>query len=226
MTKLYNTRIAEITAHDQDAIRVRFVDGTSGIINITEKIRPPTQWGVNIEQNNPQPSTPPMWNAEGLTKPSAKVDEHEIVWTGSIRNIPTTVWLLSDAAYADINRLQQIDMYPEDYARRIEDASVCEKYRVYLHFMDRTEGVLDLMDFAGRGIFKQWDQQGPWQWDLMRITTDQDTIEWGPIDDPSKMIDFCPEMVYSRVSGLSRDFPESARFAEDSRRKLVNRSQL
>ncbi len=32
-----------------------------------------------------------------------------------------------------------------------------EKYKLFIQFNDETEGVIDLSDIAGKGVFKTWD---------------------------------------------------------------------
>ena len=39
------------------------------------------------------------------------------------------------------------------------------------------------------------------------------TVVWGS-DDPTKVLDFCPDMLYSRASGVSREEMRSPGFAE------------
>ena len=62
------------------------------------------------------------------------------------------------------------------------------------------KGQANFGDFAGRGVFRQWEDPGVWKG--MRMS--HGTVEWGP-DDPSKVLDFDPEMLYERVSGVSRE---------------------
>ena len=37
------------------------------------------------------------------------------------------------------------------------------KYRVWMRFADGTEGTADFGDFAGRGVFRQWEDPGVWE---------------------------------------------------------------
>jgi len=65
-------------------------------------------------------------------------------------------------------------------------------YRIRVAFSDGTEGVVDLSDLAGRGVFKAWKDEnffagvhvGPGR-----------QIQWS--DD----IDLCPDAVYLRLTG-------------------------
>ena len=66
------------------------------------------------------------------------------------------------------------------------------RYRIRVAFSDGTEGVVDLSDLAGRGVFKAWqDEQffkgvhvGPGR-----------QIQW------SEDIELCPDAVYLRLTG-------------------------
>ena len=69
-----------------------------------------------------------------------------------------------------------------------------------MRFADGTEGTADFGDFAGRCVFCQWEDPGVWEG--MRMS--HGAVVWGP-DDPSMVLDFCPEMLYERVSGVSRE---------------------
>lgn len=75
---------------------------------------------------------------------------------------------------------------------------------------DGTEGEADPGDFAGWGMFLKWDRPGAWEWRSMRIA--HHTLEWGP-DDPTRVVDLCSEMLYSRVLGVPREEMETPRFA-------------
>jgi hypothetical protein len=56
-----------------------------------------------------------------------------------------------------------------------------EKYRIRIKFNDETEGVLDLSDIAGKGVFKSWDTEN--SFDKVFISNETGTITWpGDID--------------------------------------------
>ena len=53
----------------------------------------------------------------------------------------------------------------------------------------------------------------------MRVA--RQALEWGP-DDPARVMDLNPEMLYSRVSGISREEMESRRFARAALKMLAS----
>ncbi len=67
-------------------------------------------------------------------------------------------------------------------------------YRIWLRYDDGTEGVVDLSDLAGRGVFEAWDDatfSG-----AVRIAS-HGAVEWG------SGIDLCPDSLYLRLTGRS-----------------------
>jgi hypothetical protein len=66
------------------------------------------------------------------------------------------------------------------------------KYRIWLRYEDGTEGTVDLSDFAGKGVFTQWDTPGLFD----GVTIDESgAVVW------SEAIDLCPDMLYMRLTG-------------------------
>ena len=57
--------------------------------------------------------------------------------------------------------------------------------RLWMRFADGAEGTADFGDFAGRGMFCQWE--GPGVWEGMRMS--HGAVVWGP-DDPSTVLGF------------------------------------
>lgn len=56
-----------------------------------------------------------------------------------------------------------------------------EKYKLCIKFNDGTEGVLDLSDCAGKGVFKSWDTEN--SFDKVFISNETGAITWpGEID--------------------------------------------
>ncbi|WP_419919209.1 DUF2442 domain-containing protein [Candidatus Poriferisocius sp.] len=70
----------------------------------------------------------------------------------------------------------------------------CDPYRIWLRYSDGVEGEVDLSNFAGRGVFKAWD-------DLSLFASVHigpgGAICWGDI------IDMCPDALYLRITGIS-----------------------
>ncbi len=70
-----------------------------------------------------------------------------------------------------------------------------------MRFAYGMEGTADFGDFAGRGVFCQWEDPGVWK----GIRMSHGTVEWEP-DDPSMVLDFFPACFASgcRVSAGKR----------------------
>ena len=65
-------------------------------------------------------------------------------------------------------------------------------FRVWLRYEDGTEGVVDLSDLAGRGVFEAWED--PAFFDAVRIS-ESGALEW-----PGG-VDICGDAVYLRLTG-------------------------
>jgi hypothetical protein len=67
-------------------------------------------------------------------------------------------------------------------------------YKLWLRFSDGTEGEVDLSEFAGRGVFKLWDDYRAFE---AVYIADDGAIAW------SEEIDMCPDSLYLRLTGKS-----------------------
>jgi hypothetical protein len=72
------------------------------------------------------------------------------------------------------------------------EVKALEHYCIWLRYDDGTEGVVDLSDLAGRGVFKAW--QDTTLFESVRIGS-HGAIEWGPD------LDACPDAMYMRLTG-------------------------
>ena len=64
---------------------------------------------------------------------------------------------------------------------KVISVNVLEKYKVRIKFNDGTEGVLDLSDYAGKGVFRSWDTEN--SFDKVFISNESGAITWpGNID--------------------------------------------
>ena len=81
-------------------------------------------------------------------------DDYEHEWD--------TPGFTGDELYMQVRGLSMIEMHPELYATRLVEAKALEKYRVWMRFADGTDGIADFGDFAGRGVFAQWEDPGVW----------------------------------------------------------------
>lgn len=78
---------------------------------------------------------------------------------------------------------------------RIVEVKPLGEYRIFLRFSDGTTGELDLReDIVGQGgIFEPLEQRDFFA--QVRVSRSGGTIEW-----PNE-VDFCPDVLYSRVTG-------------------------
>ncbi|MBI5400061.1 DUF2442 domain-containing protein [Candidatus Saganbacteria bacterium] len=66
-----------------------------------------------------------------------------------------------------------------------------KEYKVNVRFSDGLEGIVDLSDLVGKGVFKSW--KDPKQFALVVIDPQTHTLSW-----PSG-IDLCPDSLYEEV---------------------------
>jgi len=69
-------------------------------------------------------------------------------------------------------------------------------FRLWLRYQDGTEGEVDLSEFAGRGVFKNWTEPGVFE-----------KVELGPRGElvwPGGA-DLCPDALYLRLTGKQPD---------------------
>jgi hypothetical protein len=67
-----------------------------------------------------------------------------------------------------------------------------EDYRIWLRFSDGIEGIANLSEFAGKGVFELWDVDDEFR--NVRIG-EGGGIEWGD------QIDLCPDALYLKITG-------------------------
>ena len=77
---------------------------------------------------------------------------------------------------------------------RLVSIQAKDGYRLALRFSDGVEGVVDLSDLAGRGVFESWNKPGVFA--QARVTEDGG-VAWQPD------ADLCPDMLYLRLTGKS-----------------------
>jgi hypothetical protein len=75
---------------------------------------------------------------------------------------------------------------------RIQQVKILPKYKLWLHFDDGTEGVVDLSDLPGQGVFAQWLDET--FFNKVKIS-DSGELIWGTD------IDLCPDALYLKVTG-------------------------
>lgn len=67
-----------------------------------------------------------------------------------------------------------------------------DNYRLWVKFSDGIEGIVDLSEFAGEGVFTLWDEYREFQ---KAYIGPNGEIAW------SEQIDMCPDAIYLRITG-------------------------
>jgi hypothetical protein len=76
--------------------------------------------------------------------------------------------------------------------KKITAVKPIEEFRLWLRFSDGIEGMADLSDLAGQGVFSAWNNSGVFE----RVkVTEYGTVAWGD------ELDLCPDTLYLRVTG-------------------------
>jgi len=72
------------------------------------------------------------------------------------------------------------------------EVKALDNYELWVKYSDGVEGVVDLSDFAGDGVFALWDDYPKFQ--KVHIGPSGE-IAW------SDQIDMCPDAIYLRIAG-------------------------
>ena len=75
---------------------------------------------------------------------------------------------------------------------KIVTATALPAYRLALSYDNGEQGVVDLSEFVGRGVFEAWEKPGLFE---QASITSEGAIEW-PGD-----LDMCPDALYLRMTG-------------------------
>lgn len=65
------------------------------------------------------------------------------------------------------------------------------KYQVWVRYSDDVQGIVDLSEFAGKGVFQAWDNDG--LFDKVAIG-EGGAVRW------SDQIDLCPDALYLKIT--------------------------
>lgn len=85
-----------------------------------------------------------------------------------------------------------MDIEEVQYMFRPVEVKALPGYRLWLRYSDGTEGEVDLSEFAGRGVFKLWDDYSAFE----RVSIgEHGELSW------SETIDICPDALYLRLTG-------------------------
>ena len=77
---------------------------------------------------------------------------------------------------------------------KITDAKPVDRFHVFLRFDDGASGTVDLSQFAGRGVFRAWQQEGVFE---QLSISPAGALQW-PGD-----LDLCPDSLYLQMAGKS-----------------------
>lgn len=69
--------------------------------------------------------------------------------------------------------------------------------RIQVKFTDNVEGIIDLSDMKGKGIFSAWDDEKVFN--MASVNAENNTVTW-----PGG-IDLCPDVLYAEVTGKDID---------------------
>lgn len=78
---------------------------------------------------------------------------------------------------------------------RVIELEVQDGYRIWIKFDDGAEGVVDLSDLVGKGVFKSWEDRS--EFERASIDDETGTLTW-----PGG-IDLCPDSLYEEVTDQS-----------------------
>ena len=67
-----------------------------------------------------------------------------------------------------------------------------DNHRLWVKFSDGVEGIVDLSEFAGEGVFALWDDYREFQGVYIGPNGE---IAW------SEQVDMCPDAIYLRITG-------------------------
>ncbi len=72
------------------------------------------------------------------------------------------------------------------------EVKALDNYRLWLRYSDGTEGIVDLSDLVGKGVFALWNDQAEFQ--KVHIGPSGE-IAW------SEEIELCPDALYLKITG-------------------------
>ena len=75
----------------------------------------------------------------------------------------------------------------------VKEVRALEPWKIWLRFADGSEGVVDVSDMAGKGLFTQWSD--PKFWRSVKVDEESQTVCW-----PGGL-DLCPDVLYHEVTG-------------------------
>jgi hypothetical protein len=76
--------------------------------------------------------------------------------------------------------------------KKITSVKPLDGFHLWLRFSDGMEGIADLSDLAGQGVFSAWNASGVFEG--VKVT-EYETVAWGD------ELDLCPDALYLRITG-------------------------
>ncbi|MDP2208611.1 MAG: DUF2442 domain-containing protein [Bacteroidota bacterium] len=77
---------------------------------------------------------------------------------------------------------------------KIIEAKPLENYKIWIKFSDGVEGIVDLSDLVGKGVFSLW--KDPKEFNSFSIDSQSHTLVW------KDEIDLCPDTLYAKILNL------------------------
>jgi hypothetical protein len=82
------------------------------------------------------------------------------------------------------------------------------KYKIWLKYADKTEGVVDLSSLAGKCVFEIWENGSCFE--NVFIHPISNAIAW------NEELDLCPDNLYLEIKGVSFEFWKKNELADAS----------
>ncbi len=80
---------------------------------------------------------------------------------------------------------------------KITNVLPLENFKIKVTFTDGAEGVVDLSELKGKGIFSAWNDEAVFN--AVSVNNESHTVSW-----PGG-IDLCPDVLYAEITGQSID---------------------
>lgn len=79
---------------------------------------------------------------------------------------------------------------------KINKVKVLSDYKIWLKYLDGTEGIIDLSDLVGRGVFSEWNDYEKFK--NVKIGSSGELI-W------QDEVDLCPDSLYIKLTGKTAE---------------------
>lgn len=79
------------------------------------------------------------------------------------------------------------------------EVKALSKYKIQVKYTDGIEGIIDLSDLKGKGIFKIWEKPG--EFEKVHVDKQSGAIAW------NEDIDICPHAIYLELKAKKENAP-------------------